>query len=315
MQMRGCKLSGHDREDPAQTQEMTALRALLAGMIDYAGLFPPAGLDMATALGNYASHRTHDDAWMLGRFVVPVARLEEFDRILQALGEEDRPEWRLSAILSADYERDIATVRAFNVAHAGRASVDSFELPLASEEEIQRVAAASADASVALFVEVAAERDPVAMFAVIKQAGIAAKVRTGGVTPDAFPPVESIARFLRRGVEAGVRIKATAGLHHPLSGEYPVTYDAGAPVGTMYGYLNVFLAAGFMKEGMCDDDAIRLLGERSASAFLITSGAIAWGDFRLSAVQLRRMRSELAVSFGSCSFREPTEELRALTIL
>ncbi|HEY5060826.1 MAG TPA: hypothetical protein VII52_04770, partial [Gemmatimonadaceae bacterium] len=84
---------------------------------------------------------------------------------------------------------------------------------------------------------------------------------------------------------------------------------------TMYGYLNVFLAAGFMKEGMRDDDAIRLLGERSASAFLITSGAVAWRDFRLSAVQLRRMRSELVVSFGSCSFREPAEELRALTIL
>jgi hypothetical protein len=294
---------------------MTALRALLAGVIDYAGLFPPARLDMAAAVGNYRSYRARDDAWMLGRFVIPVARLEEFDRTLRALGEDDRPEWRLSAILSADYERDIATARAFNVARAGRASVDSFEVPIASEQELRRVAAASADASVALFAEVAIEPDPVAMLGAIKRAGIAAKVRTGGVTPDAFPSAESVARFLRRGVETGVRIKATAGLHHPLSGEYPVTYDAGAPVGRMYGYLNVFLAAGFMKEGMRDGDAIRLLGERSANAFTVTSGAIAWGDYRLSAVQLRRMRSELAVSFGSCSFREPADELRALTIL
>ena len=294
---------------------MTALRALLAGVVDYAGLFPPARLDMATALGNYASYRAHDDAWMLGRFVVPVARLEEFDRTLRALGDDDRPEWRLSAVLGAEYERDIAMVRAFNVAHAGRVSVDSLEVPVASEQEIERVAAASGNASVALFAEVPVDPDPMAMFAVIKRAGIAAKIRTGGVTPDAFPSAESVARFLRRGVDAGVRIKATAGLHHPLSGEYPVTYDAGAPVSTMYGYLNVFLAAGFMKEGMRDGDAIRLLGERSANAFLITSGAIAWGDSRLSAVQLRRMRNELAVSFGSCSFREPTEELRALTIL
>lgn len=294
---------------------MTALRALLAGVIDYAGLFPPARLDMAAALGNYASYRAEDDAWMLGRFVVPVARLEEFTAALRELAKDDRPEWRLSAILGADHERDIATVRAFNAAQAGRASVDSFEAPLGSEQEIQRVAAASAGASVALFAEVPIDPDPATLLAAIKRAGVAAKVRTGGVTPDAFPSAEFVARFLRRGVEAGVRIKATAGLHHPLSGEYPVTYDDGAPVGMMYGYLNVFLAAGFMNEGMRDGDAIRLLGERSANAFVIASGTIAWGDFRLTAVQLRRMRSELAVSFGSCSFREPADELRVLTIL
>ena len=41
---------------------MTALRALLAGVIDYAGLFPPAGLDMATALGIHASSCVRYDA-------------------------------------------------------------------------------------------------------------------------------------------------------------------------------------------------------------------------------------------------------------
>ena len=36
---------------------MSAIRALLTESIDYAGLFPPAGLDMASAVENYARYR------------------------------------------------------------------------------------------------------------------------------------------------------------------------------------------------------------------------------------------------------------------
>ena len=42
---------------------MSAIRALLTGSIDYAGLFPPAGLDMASAVENYARYRAGPDAW------------------------------------------------------------------------------------------------------------------------------------------------------------------------------------------------------------------------------------------------------------
>ena len=57
------------------------LRILLRGLIDYAGLFPPASLDMADAVRNYAAYREGEHAWALGRFVVPAARLEEFERV------------------------------------------------------------------------------------------------------------------------------------------------------------------------------------------------------------------------------------------
>ena len=294
---------------------MTALRALLAGIIDYAGLFPPAGLDMPTAVRNYAAYRADDHAWMLGRFVLPIARLAEFERALPAGGGRGQPAWRITAIAGADHERDVAAARAFNAAHPGRASIDSLECPLLTEHAIERAAAATASSPFALFAEIPIDPDPLALLRVIKRAGISAKVRMGGVTPDAFPSAALVARFVRRSIDAGVRFKATAGLHHPLRGEYPVTYDAGAAVGVMYGYLNVFLAAGFMTEGMQNADAARVLDERSANAFAITSSAIGWEDFHLTAVQLRRIRSEVAVSFGSCSFREPVDELRALTIL
>ena len=42
--------------NPTETTD-TALQALLESLIDYAGLFPPAGLDMATAVANYAGYK------------------------------------------------------------------------------------------------------------------------------------------------------------------------------------------------------------------------------------------------------------------
>ena len=43
-----------------------SLRALLTGVVDYAGLFPPARLPLDEAIRNYARYRQGSDAWMLG---------------------------------------------------------------------------------------------------------------------------------------------------------------------------------------------------------------------------------------------------------
>ncbi|MBE0564871.1 MAG: hypothetical protein IH621_02865, partial [Krumholzibacteria bacterium] len=56
----------------------TAFRAFMEGLIDYAGLFPPAGLDMPAAVAGYAAHRTLPEAWMLGRFIAPAEALPAF---------------------------------------------------------------------------------------------------------------------------------------------------------------------------------------------------------------------------------------------
>src|SRR5690349_14896897 len=62
-----------------------SLRALLTGVIDYAGLFPPSSLPLERSIRNYAAYRQSDDHWMLGRFICPAARLSELEPYVREL--------------------------------------------------------------------------------------------------------------------------------------------------------------------------------------------------------------------------------------
>lgn len=136
--------------------------------------------------------------------------------------------------------------------------------------------------------------------------GLRAKIRTGGVTADAFPAPERVAAFLRACNEAGVAFKATAGLHHPLRCVKPLTYEANAPSGTMHGFVNVFLAAAMLEHA----DAI--LREEDPRAFTFRDDGVAWRGHEASVDALATMRRDFALSFGSCSFEEPIHDLKEL---
>jgi hypothetical protein len=291
---------------------MTALRALLGGIVDYAGLFPPAALDMQSAVRNYASYRADAASWMLGRFVVPVARLDEFS-VARAIVDDGTDAWPLSALLGGDPALDLERVRHFNNSERERAVVDSLEGKLDDPGQIERAAEAVGH-ELELFAELPLDRDPTPLVAAVKRSGIKAKMRTGGVVASAVPSAAAVVRFMRACLDAGVAFKATAGLHHPLRAVYRLTYDNGGPTGLMFGYLNVFLAAAFLAHGMSDDDAVRLLDERDASSFVFGDDSISWNGFTLSESQLRRAREQVAVAFGSCSFREPVDELRLVAL-
>jgi hypothetical protein len=264
---------------------------------------------MPAAARNYAAYLAEPDAWMLGRFVVPVARLDELARERDAIGGEGR--WRLSALLGADALADIVRVREFNAAQATRLVVDTLEGKLTSAGDIER-ASAAARPDLDLFVEIPLDVDPKSLISAMRDAGVKAKMRTGGVTASAIPNATAVVRFMRACLDAGVAFKATAGLHHPVRAEYRLTYDANAPVGTMFGYLNVFVAAAFIANGASDADAIQILEERETSAFELTDTAIRWRQRTLDAAAVAAVRDQVATSFGSCSFREPVDELHAI---
>lgn len=297
----------------------SALRTLAAGVVDYAGLFPPASLDMATAVASYATYRTSDDAWMLGRFVVPVARLDEWQFTIAALPTVQREAWsdaRLSALLTGEFASEAARIASFNVHSPFGVMIDVAEGRTSTADAVLATAAAMPD-DVTLYCEVPHASDPLMLLQAVKSANVRAKIRTGGVTPDVFPTPDEIVRFLRRCVESGVTAKATAGLHHPLRGEYRLTYAPDAVRGMMYGYLNVFLAAAALGLGADDAIARSILTETVREAFMVRDDAIVHAPGGVEAIALLQpaieaMRASGVVAFGSCSFREPVDELAVL---
>lgn len=293
---------------------MRSLHTLLHGLIDYAGLFPPAGLDLPTAAAHYASYRASDTCWALGRFVIPVARLGE----LETSGGSSLPQggapWKLAALAGADLAADLAAVVQFNRRQAGRALADTIEVKAGTAGAVAE-ALRTIDGQLDPFVEIPIADDPAPLLDALAASGGRAKVRTGGITPDAFPTPADLLRFLRRSAEAGVPFKATAGLHHPLRGGYRLTYQPDSGCATMFGFLNLFLGAAFLDQGLPDAEALELLEESSPASLRFEEEGIGWRSHWLEDAELRHARRRVGLAFGSCSFREPIDDLRALRLL
>ena len=287
-----------------------AIRTLLAESVDYAGLFPPAGLGMAEAVAEYARHRGERDAWMLGRFVLPAMRLDEWSAAAPADVEGWR--WPLS-VLAQTFEGTLRrTIDAFNARERQRAVIDTAEVRATTPREVPNAALAG---NVAIFVEIPVAEDPARLVDAIAGSGVRAKIRTGGVTAESFPTAAQVARFIVRCVERDVSFKATAGLHHPLRAEYRLTYGENPPSGTMFGFLNVLLATALAREGMREKDLVAALEERDAESITLGAESLNWRGRALDLGTLRATRTRSMTGFGSCSFREPVDDLRALRLL
>jgi hypothetical protein len=298
---------------------MNAVDALLAGLVDYAGLFPPANQDMAQAVESYAAYIGSSEREILGRFIVPLARLSEFETVARTYlptGPESEP-WRLSVLVGGDIPVAAQRMLAFNerhesVAEIGNVVIEVVELKVQSATEVSgRTAAVPSGFTV--YVEVTPGPDMTDIIRAIGRAGARAKIRTGGVTTDAFPPAKQIVDFMFACKEFNVAFKATAGLHHPLRGKYRLTYERGSSEGLMYGYLNVFLAAALVYRGGAEQQVLDLLEETDLSAFSFSNAAVEWRGIEIASDELRAVRENFANSFGSCSFREPVDEIRELT--
>jgi hypothetical protein len=280
-----------------------ALHALLEGIVDYAGLFPPASLDMPSATRNYQAYRSGDERWMLGRFVVGIARLPELRSVIGTIrGKDDA--WPVS-VVAPDAAAATAVLRAADDANV---RIQSVEVRAGSSADITLISRA-APKTREVYVEVPLDASTPGLLDAISDAKLRAKVRTGGVTADAFPPPAEIVSFIRACLDRNLPFKATAGLHHPLRGTYRLTYDDRAPTGAMYGYLNLFLATAFMRGGLPETEAAELLVETDAAAIVVEEERIRWRTHEIGVDAIKAIRARAATSFGSCSFREPVDEL------
>jgi len=229
-----------------------SLRALLANVVDYAGLYPPASLPLAEVVANYRRYLLAPEAWMLNRLVLPIENLGEV-----ALGEE----WRVTLLVGGEPGPLPPQVETLETKAGKRLSLPTYcEVPLDRVEDGY------------------------------------AKIRT------ATPSAESLAEFLCAAAARRLPFKATAGLHHPIRT-------------SMHGFLNVFVGATFAWLGMDRTMLTSLLNETDPTAFDFQNDGLRWRDWRASAAEVAQARREFAHSFGSCSFEEPIDDLRALGLL
>lgn len=308
---------------------MPRAQILLAGLFDYAGLFPPASVSLDDAAARYARYRDGPDQWMLGRLVVPAWQLDAFSAAAHLhLPRDDRaPSWRLSALGGADPQADAAQVSAFNRRHAdaldGAAIVDTVELAVVSPDDVQ-AARVWASRGLDVYCECPVGPGVEPLLDAVARVGLHAKLRAGGVTPESFPSPADVAHFLCACMARGIVVKATAGLHHALRGEYPLTYEPASARASMHGFLNLVLAAGVAEgagraavqspEVMATVE--RLLALTDAPHFAghaviewpAGSKAIIEGPLEPFAISGRA----LVRSIGTCSFEEPVGEAKAL---
>ena len=292
-----------------------SLRNFMSGLIDYAGLFPPAGLDVQTALANYAGYLEGEDGWMLGRCVVPAAQLH-----LAA----PRRGFRFSVVVSPGVSREeLDRLGAFT----GR--VEMVETRLADDAvspeqvfdhllQLKTLLGQAGLRDVQLFVETGNTAPAAAAIAsfngsghggeVIGSAGY--KLRCGGLEKQAFPAPEKVAEVI--GICRGhdIPLKFTAGMHHPLRIYSP---ESG---GMEHGFINIFGAA-LLCWGcnLSIDETAQCLGDETARHFHFTEEGFSWKNNNISTSEIKKLRRSRAIGFGSCSFAEPVEGLRSLGFL
>lgn len=308
-----------------------SLKTLLTSLIDYAGLFPPARLDMPKAVESYARDLRSDHAWMLARFICPVSRLDELTQHAASLmpgthatsGYREYADimeaWPISAIIDGPLDACIDRIGAFNEHHStednGLAIIDAIELKATDGQFIDDAIDVIPD-EIYPFFEIPAMQDPRGLIAALAGTASAAKIRTGGITPDAFPSPAQVAGFITACHLADVPFKATAGLHHPLRAEYNLTYEPDCPRGVMHGFVNLFMTAAAVRTAEVDEQtATEMLEDTNAESFRFEDGTAIWRDVQIQTAQLARTRESFALSYGSCSFAEPVEDLKGLGLL
>ena len=300
-----------------------SLRALLAHSIDYAGMFPPCSLGLDSAVRNQAEYVLSRDEWMLGAFVLSA---EQFDAAKQLVSQFDAQHPLRIAALGPKTASANAFLEALDDANAATRSLSRHNVDLISISHLEMFLPKDVDIAslnearsivgdLPVFWEAPPDRteQTVALLSEFNSDAdsptFGFKLRTGGVTADAFPTSMQIAKALVTPATHQLPLKFTAGLHHPLR-QYREEVET-----KMHGFLNVLGAAVLAAEHRWDaNQTAIMLEDENADSFSFTDDFFAWREWRIDIKRLQ-YRRRFVVSFGSCSFDEPREDLRALNLL
>ena len=311
-----------------------ALQIFLSRIIDYAGLYPPASLPLENAIRNFVKYQNEAEVWMLSRFIIPAKWLAELTQLAEqvfpsegvlsfsTLGRGGKNEDEFLDNLELDLS-DIFTFRKLN---GGGVVVDMFETALPDSaftdqssinDLVNKTAETLNKNGLTVFFEapfgagwqVRAEK-LIRSLRKIKDKHVGFKLRTGGVTAGAFPSPGQVAWTITATRNADIPMKATAGLHHPVR-----HYNESVQT-QMHGFLNVFGADILaFAHGLDQNQIQRIVEDEDPANFVFNETGFAWKNIHASNEQIARARLSGFISFGSCSFDEPREDLQKLGLL
>jgi hypothetical protein len=283
----------------------------MTGLIDYAGMFPPANLDIAAAVTNYSGYLENNNGWMLGRCIIPVTQLP---------GVVLRPGFRFSVIVSHDtVQEELDQLGRFKgcVEMVETRVVEETVSPARCSELLKRLKTSLSkigfqDAH--LFVESENVAAAALVIAAVNNSSrgenfkhVGFKLRCGGIKNQAYPSPERVSEIISTCCSHDIPIKFTAGLHHPLSNHSPETGIL------QYGFINIFAAALLFWNGnISRNEIVECLSDETVGNFHFTRDHFSWRDKAISSGEIQRLRRSRVISFGSCSFSEPVEGLSAL---
>lgn len=305
---------------------MSTLQALLINLIDYAGLYPPAKLDMLPAVTQYAQCQSDIHSWMLGHFICPTNRFSEFESAISQLHQNNKDNgssnannlianWSVSALVGNQIESGLISIdnllQRQNLNQnqiPSQIIIENIEAKIDSVHNIDDALDIIHDNITAWF-EFPLTDDFRGYITALAGTDHGAKIRTGGITPDLYPSCETLAKFISTCHNANVMFKATAGLHHPLR-----HYNKN--VGTMeHGFLNLFTAACLCKTHNLKETQIQpILEIEDPQQFKFENDSLKIFNYTLTTQQIQSSRN-WAKSYGSCSFSEPIDDLISLQLL
>ena len=270
-------------------------RSLFAGLVDDAALFPPGNSPMDRAL---AGHRAHRSAWyadVVGPFLCPASRVDE----MRAALPPDQP---LALAIVVDVTGDGAHDALRAAGSDDRLTLVAVEAARARlGDDVATVGANLARLPAATgFLEVPRTGFDATLDLVGGSGWHAAKYRTGGTTPDAFPSEVELASFLVAVTARSVPFKLTAGLHHAVRS---TTEEASE----QHGLLNVLVATRVAQQVGDVTEVAAVLAQREPGPLVAFPEA--WDEETCTDVR------RAFLSFGCCGVTDPIEDLAALGLL
>jgi|GEM_PF-1556 len=331
---------------------LASVRALLANVIDYAGLFPPANLPMDEAIRNYARYRQEPESWILGKFICPATMLGSLASYQDTLFSAGPPfafsilgkGGKTNEEFLENLDADLQAVAEFQKRHGNRVQIDSFEvklpildlrgaldgetyiLPLEGRELLESAAGKFENRNLAgVRVYFESDLEPAWSTRIRSIIGTLAYLRILERWPSAEPPGFKLrcgglqATAFPTTEQVATVVDTCRRQYVPFKAtaglHHPIRRYVASVKTKMHGFLNLLVATALCRGKQSNIEQMKaILEEEDGKEFVFDDKKCGWRGITADMNAIRFART-LFRSFGSCSLDEPREDLSAAGLL